>query len=41
VSDSAPLMPTFARAIWCFSTGEPFRTVLNYMRDEDFSQVVR
>lgn len=37
---SAPLLPTFARELWCFSPGESFLTALDYMRREDFSQIV-
>jgi predicted transcriptional regulator len=40
MEESCPLIPTFARKLWCFSPSESLLTALEYMRTEDFSQIV-
>jgi CBS domain-containing protein len=35
-----PLIPRFAKYLWCFSPDEHLVTALDYMRENDFSQIV-
>ena len=40
VLDPDPLIPTFEAKVRCFSPGDPLPTVLRFMREHDFSQVM-